>query len=204
MLNQNCMHLLHNSVAMIRRQRPAPFGQGDVDALLFTSVSPGCSSVLINAEMGDTATVQRTDCKCIFGQAGLGWEIRDVASYSKLTGQGMTLMGNDIIAILEHDLPRKFGGAPADYQLVERQRGNQTEIELRVSPRVGMSNPDNVRRELVKSLRSIYGGSLATRVWEHSGALRVVEEEPFATSSGKVPLLHLANTRAQDGDIHEP
>jgi hypothetical protein len=202
-VNQNRMHLLDNVVALISRRRPAPFSHAMVDAALFTSVSPDCATVLINAEMGDSASIRKTDCDCAFGRAGLQWEISDVTSYSKLTGQGMTLMGNDVVALLEEHLPAKFGGAPADYQLVEWQGGSQTELELRVSPRVGMRDSGAVKREFVQRLRSVYGGSLATRVWEHSDGLRVVEKEPFSTATGKVPPLHLASNLVQNKNTHE-
>lgn len=203
MLNKNSTHLMHNTVAVISRRRPAPFAEGSVDALLFTSTSPLCASILINAEMGDTATLRPANCDCSLSQAGLGWAISDVSSYSKLTGQGMTLMGTDVVALLEEHLPQKFGGAPADYQLVERHGKEQTELELYVSPRVGVGDLEAVRREFVRSLRKIYGGSLATRVWEHSDGLRVLEREPFATPIGKVLPLHLAGGIAENRESHE-
>lgn len=202
-VNRNRMHLLDNVVALISRQRPAPFSHATVDAALFTSVSPNCATVLINGEMGDSVSIRQTDCDCTFGRAGLQWEISDVTSYSKLTGQGMTLMGKDVVALLEEHLPARFGGAPADYQLVERQGGSQTELELRVSPRVGMRDSMAVEREFVRLLRSVYGGSLATRVWEHSDGLRVVEKEPFSTATGKVPSLHLDRAPAQNSRTDE-
>lgn len=202
-LNQDRMHLLHHTVAAIQRDVPAPFGQGNVTAGLLTSVSPWCPSILINAEMGDSFRIKRSSCDCVFGQAGLAWEVSEVSSYTKLTGQGMTLVGNDIIAVLEERLPQLFGGGPGDYQLVERQGDTQTELELRVSPRAGASNLPQVRSELIRELRTVYGGSLATRVWEHSGGLSVAEKEPFATETGKVPPLHLDRTPAQNSRTDE-
>jgi hypothetical protein len=77
-------------------------------------------------------------------------------------------------------------------------------LELRVSPRAGVQDLANVKREFVSALRGVYGGSLATRVWEHSDGLKVIEEEPIATPAGKVLPLHLASAQLQNGESHEP
>lgn len=203
MLNESRAHLMTNNVAVISRLRQAN-AETSVNALLFTSVSPRCPSILVNAEMGDTATLAPANCDCSLSHAGLSWVVSDIASYSKLTGQGMTLMGTDVVALLEEHLPRRCGGSPADYQLVERHGAGQTELELRVSPRAGVQDLAIVKREFVSALRSVYGGSLATRVWEHSDGLKVIEEEPVATPAGKVLPLHLASAQLQNGESHEP
>ena len=54
-----------------------------------------------------------------------------------MTGEGMTLIGTDMVRILEEDLPRRFGGSPLDYQLMEEEdeRGF-TRLSLVVSPDV--------------------------------------------------------------------
>ncbi len=155
--------------------------------------------MLINAELGDSLTIARANCDCSLERAGLGFEVRDISSYSKLTGQGMTLFGTDVVAVLEERLPAAFGGAPGDYQLVEREAAGQTELELYVSPRVGVADLEAVGQEFTKALRAVYGGSLATRVWEHSAGFRVLEREPVATAAGKVLPLHLAGRRAHNG-----
>jgi len=203
MLNEGRAHMMRNNVAVISRLQTQARAETSVNALLFTSVSPLCASILINAEMGDTAVLSPTDCNCSLSRAGLNWEIRDISSYSKLTGQGMTLMGTDVVALLEEHLPRQCGGAPADYQLVERHGAGQTELELRVSPRVGVKDLAIVKREFINGLRGVYGGSLATRVWEHSDGLKVIEEEPFATPTGKVLPLHLASAQGQNRETNE-
>lgn len=203
MLSEARSHLMRNQVAVISRLRQQAITQTSVNALLFTSVSPLCASVVINAEMGDTAVLAPSNCDCSLSQAGLNWEIRDISSYSKLTGQGMTVMGADVAALIEDRLPRQCGGVPADYQLVERHGTGQTELELRVSPRAGVKDLATVKREFISGLRRVYGGSLATRVWEHSDGLTVIEAEPFATPTGKVLPLHLAAAQGQNRETHE-
>ena len=101
--------------------------------------------------------------------------IRDIYSYGKLTGQGITLMGGDIVRILESALPQRFGGGPGDYQLVEYDGARQAQLELRISPRAGAGPPAAVRDFLLREIRGCYGGALASRVWTHSGGLEAVD-----------------------------
>ena len=42
-------------------------------------------------------------------------------------------------------MPARLGGGPGDYQLVEREGAAQTQLTLRVSPRVGVSFPRRLR-----------------------------------------------------------
>jgi hypothetical protein len=122
---------------------------------------------------------------------GFTHQIRDISSFSKLTGLGITLVGNDIVNILESVLPARFGGCPADYQLVERDGASQTEVELRVSPRLRPQSPDEIASCFLDEVSSLFGGALARREWQQMKAFRVVVGEPYTGSSGKVMSLHL-------------
>ncbi|MFN7923107.1 MAG: hypothetical protein U0Q16_23600 [Bryobacteraceae bacterium] len=191
----NDVHLLMDSVAAITRRRPAPLAGGEpVDALAFTTLLPFAPRVLINAEMDDMGSVETgVRCDCTFGRLGMTTVIRDIASFGKLTGQGMTLYGVDVLRILEQALPERFGGGPGDYQLVERDLGAQTEVELWVSPRVVPDRVDlaAIRDYFVERLHDYYGGRMAAQVWAHSGTLRAVRREPVPTYSGKILPLTL-------------
>jgi hypothetical protein len=123
--------------------------------------------------------------------------IDDIYSYGKLTGQGVTLMGGDVVRILESALPERFGGGPGDYQLVEYDGAGQSQLELRISPRTGAAAPDEVRDFLLQEIRGCYGGALASRVWTHSGGLEAIIAEPFTTRSGKVLPLHLLEPKME-------
>jgi hypothetical protein len=191
----NCVHLFENLVAAISRRRLAPLSETEVNSLLFTTLTSFASRVLINAEMDDSGIIEKAHCDCLFSQVGYGRQIRDIASYGKLTGQGMTLAGTDVVRILEEDMPRRLGGGPGDYQLVEEEGGTQTIVTLRVSPRVGRLNPDEVRACFLEELKRHYGGTLAARTWRHAEGVRVILAEPLATSTGKVLSLHLLGAR---------
>jgi hypothetical protein len=190
-LEGNSVHLLRDSLAVITRRREAPLAAGPVNSLAFTTVLPFAARFLINTEMDDSGTLRTATCQCSFAACGLHTVMENIASYGKLTGQGMTLVGTDVVRILEECLPARFGGGPGDFQLVEREGPGQTVVELRVSPRAGRAACSEIRSYFLAQLKKQYGGSLAARTWQHSGAVRVVREEPLTTRTGKVLPLHL-------------
>ncbi|MBM3813568.1 MAG: phenylacetate--CoA ligase [Acidimicrobiia bacterium] len=192
----NRVHLFQDSVAVIADSRPAPLSGSKVNALLFTTLLPCNPRILINACMDDHGVLGRARCNCQFSRIGFTTTIDGIYSYGKLTGQGMTLAGTGIVALLEQRLPARFGGCAGDYQLVEHEAGGQTQLTLRISPRAGPVSADAVREFFLTELRSHYGGSLASRVWRHSGAIQVEIGEPFMTSNGKVLSLHLVGMEA--------
>jgi len=194
----NCVHLFEDLVATISRRKLAPLSETEVNSLLFTTLTPFASRVLINAEMDDSGIVEKIDCGCLFSQVGYGRQIRDIASYGKLTGQGMTIAGTDVVRVLEEDMPRRLGGGPGDYQLVEEEGGAQTMVTLRVSPRVGRLKPDEVRGCFLEELTRHFGGTLAARTWRHAEGVKVMIAEPLTTSTGKVLSLHLLGARQTD------
>lgn len=191
MRDGNRVHLHEDEVAVITRRRIAPLSEVEVNSLLFTPLLPFSPCVLINAEMDDMGVIDDARCDCAYSAIGFRRQIRDIRSYGKLTGQGVTLVGTDIVAIIEEALPGRLGGVPGDYQLVEIEGAIQTELILRVSPRVKISGEHQVKQCFLEELRRCYGGALAARLWQHSDALRVSITEPHATVTGKVLPLHL-------------
>jgi hypothetical protein len=186
----NSVHVHRDAIAVITRRRRPPFSEAEVDSLLFTTLLPFAPLVFINVEMDDAGVLGPAGCGCAFSAAGFCEQIADIYSYGKLTGQGTTLVGSDVVAILERALPARCGGNPGDYQLVEDEGGAQTRIVLRVSPRVSCS-PEDVKQCFLDEVRNSFGGSLTTREWRHSEAVDVVMAEPLMTSTGKVLPLHL-------------
>ena len=89
------------------------------DALLVTALRPACPKVLLNTGIGDSAVMERRRCGCIFDELGYDLHLHTVRSFEKLTGEGATFLGVDVIHVLEEILPAEFGGSLADYQLLE-------------------------------------------------------------------------------------
>jgi hypothetical protein len=197
MTTGNCVHLFHDSVAVIQHRRLAPLSDVVVDSLMFTSLLPTAPYLLINAEMDDAGVVEQARCDCTFSTAGFREQVRDIGSFGKLTGQGMTLVGTHVVSVLEQVLPVRFGGAPTDYQLVEQEGPNQTQLVLRVSPRVRASSPEKIKDVFLHEIRRYQGGAIASRLWRHTDALQVTSAEPLVTSTGKVLPLHLLSASHQ-------
>ena len=125
--------------------------------------------------------------------------LRQVRSFSKLTAEGVTLVGSEMEHILESVLPARFGGTPLDYQLMEEEDGGGlTRVVLIVSPRVGVVDERAVIDAVLTALR---GASLGTAVGGGllgaAGALRVRRAEPIVTARGKLLPLHLGQRTPQ-------
>lgn len=63
--------------------------------------------------------LSKTARGCPLEDLGLTDHLRQVRSFSKLTGEGVTLIGSDVVHILEEVLPARYGGSPLDYQMME-------------------------------------------------------------------------------------
>lgn len=187
----NCVHLFDDSVAVVTHRRAAPITGEQVDSLLFTTLLPLSPLVLINVETEDAGVVERATCQCTFRKNGYSWQLRDVHSFGKLTGMGVTLLGTDLVKLLEVSLPARFGGAAGDYQLIEREGLAQTEILLRISPRVRIPSCEVVKEFVLAEMPRLNSGWVASRVWRHSDAFRVIVAEPLSSPSGKILPLNL-------------
>ncbi len=190
----NCVHVCLDSVALISYRRLAPLTEVEIDSLMFTSLLPCAATVLVNVEMDDSGVLEPARCDCSLVRIGFTQQVRNIYSYGKLTGQGMCLVGSDVLELLERVLPQRFGGTPTDYQLVEHEENQQTEIELRVHPRLGALSEEEVKSFFLSELVKIYGGSLSRRTWLQTNGIQVVLEEPYMSGNRKVHPLHLLGT----------
>ena len=83
-----------------------------------------------------------------------------------------------------------FGGAPTDYQFVEREDADGLpRIDLRVSPSVALRNTDDARELVLTTLNRGKAHGYADR-WREAGTLNVIRDEPLVTGAGKIIALH--------------
>src|SRR5262249_18398901 len=78
-------HLPHDLAAVTQ---PGPEHATDTlpaGALLFSSLSLSSRSLLLNASIGDQATMSRRDCGCPLGALGLPVHLHTIRSFEKLT-----------------------------------------------------------------------------------------------------------------------
>jgi hypothetical protein len=196
MMFGNMVHICEDAVAVISYKRQAPLAGIEVDSLLITTLLEHGAYVLINAEMEDSGIIENATCNCSFSR--IGWKrcIRNIASFGKLTGAGVTLVGSEVVQVLKERLPARFGGSSSDFQLVERDGPTEARIELRVSPRVRVKSLDDIKDCFLREIRQFPGGAGASRVWRSAASVRIVHEEPIPNSRGKVLPLCLMGTGA--------
>ncbi|MCM2269675.1 MAG: hypothetical protein NDJ75_06205 [Thermoanaerobaculia bacterium] len=186
----NEQHVMIDQLALV--QAPRQVGDVEVDALLVTSLLPTAPKVLLNVETDDFGVLEQRRCGCPLDALGLHTHVRDVRSFKKLTAEGMTLVGSEMEQVLEQVLPERFGGSALDYQLAEEEDAQGfTRLALRVSPSVGPLDERAVLATVLAALeKASISADLAIRLWNHTGAIRVVRAAPVVGARGKQqPLL---------------
>ncbi len=181
------VHLRSDALVMITR--PRRFGDMDVNAIMLTSLLPSAPMPLLNVEMDDFAETSRRPCICVWGRLGLETHLVRIRSFSKLTGEGTTLLGTNCVQIVEHTLPHAFGGTSVDYQLVEAEDEDRlTRLYLLVSPKVGPVDETEVLRRFTHALADTSGRPLGgTRpIWTQARSIRVIRRDPLITETGKL------------------
>jgi hypothetical protein len=183
------VHLLSGSFALIQRRRDVPHSNVPVDAFLVTSLLPSGPKVMLNTENGDYGVIETRSCGCKLDELGLTTHVNDIRGFDKLTAEGMTLIGTDLIRIIEEVLPARYGGSSTDYQVVEEEdEKGQTRMSILVSPSVGTIDEG----ELIKTvLAGLPGPGLTSAMWSHAGTFRVKRIRPEATARGKLLPLHI-------------
>ncbi len=193
----NDIHLFKDLLALIQYPRQESDGTTPINAFYFTALSPTAPKILLNVESDDYGLMENRTCGCLLESYGFTEHLREIRSFRKLTSDGVTLIGSEMIHILEEILPVHFGGRSLDYQLVEEEdeRGF-TRLSLLISPRVGTINEEAVIDTILKALeRSSVSANLARSIWSQTKALRVKRMEPICTARGKLIPLHLVQHR---------
>jgi len=190
----NDLHFLKDGLALIQYPRQVPGSEITVDAFHFTSLMPTAPKLLLNVESDDYGVIESRSCGCPLESYGYTEHLRHIRSFRKLTGEGVTLVGSEMVHVLEEVLPARFGGSPLDYQLLEEEdEQGFTRLSLLVSPEVEIADETEVIEVLMEILgQSSVAADLARSVWGPAGTLRVKRREPIWTARGKLMPLHLA------------
>lgn len=193
-VDENDMHFARDSLALIQYLRQVPGCDIMVDAFNFTTLLPTATRVLLNVESDDYGVIEQRRCGCLLEEEGLTDHIREVRSFQKLTGEGMTLVGSDMVRILEEVLPARFGGSLLDYQLLEEEEdAGFTRLTLLVDPSIEIRD-DNAVIDAV--LGSLSRGTHPPVIWRQARTLRVRRTQPVWTARGKLMPLHIAGRRS--------
>jgi hypothetical protein len=187
------LHFFRDSLALIQHPRLLPVSGATVETFHFTSLLWTAPKLLLNVESDDFGVMERRSCGCPLEGFGFTEHLRQIGSFSKLTGEGMTLVGSEMVRILEEVLPARFGGSPLDFQLLEEEdeRG-LTRLSLVISPKVGAVDEGEVIGVVMEALeRGSTQATLARDIWGQAGTLRIRRMEPVLTDRGKQMPLHI-------------
>ncbi|MBN1314242.1 MAG: hypothetical protein JXA42_02200 [Anaerolineales bacterium] len=190
----NDLHFFNDHLALISFPRRVPGFDITVDAFHFTTLLPSAIKILLNVESDDYGILETRSCGCPLEEYGFAKHVRDIRSFRKLTGEGVTLIGSEMVAILEQVLPERFGGSPLSYQLWENEdEQGFTRLDLLISPSVDIQDEDQVIQVMLESLqRSSVSADLARDLWSQASSLRIRRMEPVWTARGKLMPLHIA------------
>ena len=197
------VHVLHDTHALIQPRSGDEPPVLPPRALLLSSLLPTTPFVLLNVSLGDQARVVRRRCGCPLEALGWPTHLEAIRSFEKLTAGGIAFLDTDVVRVLEEVLPARFGGGPADYQLVEEEVENGRPcLRLLIHPGVGPLNPDEVAEGF---LRAVSPGSgierLAGLMWQDGHFLRIERRPPLAMASGKVLHLHVTQKPGRPGKV---
>ena len=192
----NDQHFMRDHLAMIRVPRKVPGFDVEVSALCFTTLMPASPKLLLNVESDDYANVDTKPCGCEWERLGFPEHIRDIRSFRKLTGEGVTLVGSDMERILDDLLPARYGGSALDYQFAEEEdEQGFTKLVLRVAPSVALGDEQKAAEFVLGALAKLdAGGALARSTWRQADTIRIRRERPLMTGRGKLMPLDRVRT----------
>ena len=185
------VHLLTDKVAVIQRPKSVGAGELSVGALVYTTLLPSCPKLMLNMESDDYGVLENRVCSCPIGELGFTKHLSRIRSYEKLTSDGVTFLGTELLRLVEEVLPTRFGGYPTDYQFVEEEEEGLPKVNILVSPRVGDVNEEDLLSTAFEVLHSYPGGNIMSDKWRQGQTLRVARREPYATASAKILPLHM-------------
>lgn len=187
------VHLLKDAFALIPYAHAVEGFDVSVPAFHITTVLTSSPKLMLNVEVDDYGIVEERACGCGFGELGLTTHLRGIGSYRKLTGEGVTLLGGDMIRILEQVLPARFGGSALDYQLLEQEDARGlTRLYLLIHPRIPIEDEKAVIEVVMQSLREAGVGADAARAtWQMGNSFEVKRRAPIWTARGKFYPLYV-------------
>jgi phenylacetate-coenzyme A ligase PaaK-like adenylate-forming protein len=188
----NDLHLISDTAAIIAFPRLVPGTTLEVPAFNVTTLLPSSPKILINAESDDYGIIEQRSCGCPLDNLGWSTHLHEVRSFRKLTGEGVTLLGSEMLHILEEVLPARFGGTMLDYQIAEEEDAKGfTKLSLIISPSVALPDDATVVEFFLQALgRESIGAGNAGLTMAKGGVIQVKRMQPVLTGRGKLmPLV---------------
>ena len=186
------VHVLLDAMAIIGFPREIPSADETVTAFHITALDPSTPKLLFNVEFDDCGVIEERACGCPLESLGLTQHLREIRSFGKLVGEGVTLLSSEMAHVIEEVLPSRFGGSPLDYQLEETEgEDGLTRLTLVVSPRIPFPADSEVLGALLQALSDVsLAADTASAAWKQGDSLCLRREEPHISPRGKQPLLY--------------
>lgn len=186
------IHLFHDLHALVQPEA-AGGDRVPADSLFISSLVMSAPVVLLNVSLGDCGLVSERRCGCPLQDLGWQTHLAHIFSPEKVTAGGVNFLDTDLIRLLEEVLPRRFGGAPTDYQLVEaNDEGGNAQLRLLVHPSLGPLPEGELARAFLDGLGVGSGAEkVVEQLWRQREFLRVERTAPLSTAAGKILHLHV-------------
>lgn len=201
MIGQGCanpaypddMHFLKDKLAVVQFPRKVEHSDITVDAFFFTTLLDSSPMIFLNAEIGDYGIVEKRSCGCDFEKIGFDTHIHTIRSFEKLTAEGVTFIGSNLIPLIQDILPRQFGGDATSYQFVEEEtEDGLTKLYVLISPDVGELDEDKLKEAIFNSL---CGGPdlfrASRQIWDRADTINIKRQHPIPTRRGKIVPLQI-------------
>ncbi len=187
-VNSDDMHFLSDKLAVIQHERRVEHSDISVNSFLFTTLWETSPKVFLNTETGDYGIIERRKCGCTFDKLGYSEHIHTIRSFEKLTAEGVTFIGSNLISLIQDTLPSQFGGDGTSYQFVEDEtKEGLTKLFVLVSPEIGEVDEDKLKKAIFNSLcggPNLFGG--ARLMWNQADTINIKRQYPIPTRRGKI------------------
>jgi len=188
------MHLFVDRLAVVPQAKPSvgPVANHEPPnvRLLFTTLSKHAGQVLLNADIGDEGRLEQRRCGCLLGELGMTLHASHVRSPSKLTGEGVALLTEELNEAVAACIER-FRGGPNDYQFMEyAEGGGPTQLALAVKPELEMDEAAFLKA-VYTELRA--KNPVIAEMWTRAETLRIVRVHPQPNDALKLPPLARMN-----------
>jgi hypothetical protein len=196
------VHLLTDTCAVITYPHRVEGFDVTVPAFHVTGLAKNSSKVYLNAQLDDYGILEERACGCEFESYGYKTHVREIRSFRKLTGEGITLIGSELLVLIEQVLPARFGGTPLDYQLMEQEEEHGlTRIFLVIHPRIEIADEQEVIQVVLDTFRNASpAADTARAMLEQAGALRIKRMEPVWSARGKLMPLHIERNQPNSSE----
>jgi hypothetical protein len=190
-------HLWSDGFALITHPFHVKHSDVTVPAFNLTSLFADSPKILLNYQTDDYGIVEKRACGCTLEAYGYDSHVREIRSYTKLVGEGVTMVGSDLTQILEEVLPARFGGSALDYQLLEQEDAQGfTRLYLLIHPRVEIADEAAVKEAFVRSVRGTSPmANVAGLIWRQTDTVRIKRQPPILSARGKFSPLHIERNR---------